>query len=110
MTQTSPEDLALRIQSLALSPNFNQKEIKTVIDGAATVRYLSSSLANAKGKIVELQAQIEKEGKENAGIIQDLKRNLQNVLIAYDDLIKIIGALASQRSSSVEEARNAIGK
>lgn len=105
MRQSTPEDLALRLQSLALSPNFDEKEIDTVTKGAGAIRYLKINLDMAEKKIGELEEILAKERETNGALIKSLKHYIQSLLKAYDAIKEGVILLASIREDYVEEIR-----
>lgn len=51
-----PEGIALRLEMLAGSPNFDAREAKTLSDAVSTIMNLQEKLKEANGKIAERDA------------------------------------------------------
>lgn len=105
MRQSTPEDLALRLQSLALSPNFDDKEIDTVTGGAGAIRYLKINLDTAEKRVSELEEVLAKEREVTGLLVKNLKRYIHSLLHAYDKIKEGVVLLAANQEHAVEDIR-----
>ena len=83
-----PEGIALRLEMLAGSPNFDVREAKTLSDAVATIMSLQEKLKEANGKIAERDAGLKVAAGEIGKLLTKLDLNKQAILHFQDVFFK----------------------
>jgi len=83
-----PEGIALRLEMLAGSPNFDVRDSKTVSDAVATIMNLQEKLKEANGKIAERDKKLMEAAMQHGELRAKLDMNKHAILHFQDTFLK----------------------